>query len=244
MSSVGSDLLKGQESFSKVHLSSKSPGTELFASDYGTATQESKIHQLYSDETNFLNTAGYGFFRQHNLIAAVGTSPNPSLDDFGSKKILSNHWLNSNHSVSNLPSSLNLENVLSKQSNLKSASFLTKLLTYPNVVSLENKLGSKANSPNMSTYFNTFGDNYFSKNESLTKASSFLKGQSGGLVKGSFHNTYNFSTKMENPISDDGKLLLTEQSPRYYTNLKPKTGNLNLSSGYNLFSSNNTTNQS
>jgi hypothetical protein len=244
MSSVGSDLLKGQESFSKVHLSSKSPGTELFTSNYGAATQESKVHQLYSDETNFLNTAGYGFYRQHNLIAAVGTNPNPSLDNFGSKKILSNHWLNSNQGAPNLPSSVNLENALSGQSYLKSASFLTKLLVYPQVFFLENKLGSKSNSPNLSTYFNTFGSNHFSKKEHLTKTSGFLKSQSGGLVKNSLYSEKGFSTKSENSSSDDGKLLLTEQSPRYYTNLKPKTGNLNLSPGYNSFSSNKTVNRS
>jgi len=86
-SNLGSDLLKGQEAFSKPRLATKSNSINLFQGNpslnQGTAVYEN----LHQDTTHFSNSMNYGLTRQHNLLTGLNTNVNTTLDKGAADKL-------------------------------------------------------------------------------------------------------------------------------------------------------------
>lgn len=87
---IGSNTLKGSEAFSSVRNSTKAYNTNLLTLTSPNVSKYFKIHNLYFNDNNFLDTANYGIKRQHSLISPSTTTNNFStFFDFSNK----NHFL-------------------------------------------------------------------------------------------------------------------------------------------------------
>jgi hypothetical protein len=231
---VGADLLKSQEAFSKAKSSTKSFSTNLFQNTSQTSTLAPQIENFYQNDTLFTESLNYGLVRQHNLITGLNTNVSPSLDPGAGEKLSDNVFLRPY-----------FEKKLNQLGFKKSYSGELNLLQAPTLDIF------KSNLSKITDYSNTL----FSDNVSVPAAQdlktflpsqpdldntkqTFFQGRGSKPTISSTKTIEPQQSKKFNPSSEDGKLLLTEQAPRFYSNLKPNKGHLNFTNHTSTFVSN------
>jgi hypothetical protein len=236
-STIGSDLLKGQEAFKKVREYHKGLGLDLFSTLTDQEVFKTNLNKHFISNTSFFSSLNYGLTRQKNLFSTSSNSNTSFIDEKPSSQLLSFKKLNKlNYSEFLRASSHLIPTRLTTQHSL-----LPKTLFYPQI--LQSYPISSGNSTNPTQIL----PNFLEQQDAL----SFLKKRNvsnlffyGARSKSLFKkNLYKPTFQIFNEkVSDAEKVLLTEQSPRYYTNLKPLKGNLNLSGSLSLTKSNSSLN--
>jgi len=92
-STVGSDLLKGQESFKKVREFHKGTGVELFSTTTNPEVVKMKLNQHFFTSSSFLTSVNYGLIRQKNLFSDTFNN-NFFIDETPSSQLLNNYEQN------------------------------------------------------------------------------------------------------------------------------------------------------
>lgn len=236
-STIGSDLLKGQEAFKKVREHHKGLGLNLFSTLTDQEVFKTNLNKHFISNASFFSSLNYGLTRQKNLFSASSNSNTSFIDEKPSLQLLSSKKLSKpSYSEFVRASSHLIPTQLTTQHSL-----LPKTLFYPQI--FQPYSISSTNSTNPTQIL----PNFFEQQDNL----SFLKKKNisnlffyGARSQPLFKKTLCKPTFQifNEKVADAEKVLLTEQSPRYYTNLKPFKGNLNLSGSPSLIDSNSSLN--
>jgi hypothetical protein len=92
-SSLGSDMLKGQESFLKAKSATKSFSTNLFQNNSLSDYSQPVTEGLYQAENLFSESLNYGLVRQHNLLSGSNQNVNASVEDAAARKLAENVFM-------------------------------------------------------------------------------------------------------------------------------------------------------
>jgi hypothetical protein len=258
-SNIGSNTLKGSESFTKVRNFSKTYTTNLISAPNPISNKYFNIHNIYFNDNNYLNTINYGFDRQHNLISSSATTnnfltffDNPNKNHFlnytlsySSERNKSPNFFEKNTNylpISPLDTKLKhfdlLKTIFNPTKLSNSTSFL-KLL-YFSSPTLEINGDSDKNTVNYPIYkllnFN-IGSTKVYKWDSFRNL-MFLDTRGSYSTKPVLGPKSLVSKKIFSPVSGSNKILLSDQSVRQYDKIKPTTSHYNLSDGTNTLTSN------
>lgn len=256
---IGSNTLKGSEAFSSVRNSTKAYNTSLLTLTSPNVSKYFKIHELYFNDNNFLDSANYGIKRQHSLISPSSTTNNFStFFDSNNKDHFLTYTLGSTTGKASsvqfdlntqdfspktpfslTKNALNSLSLLELGTNGSNNNALLNLLNFPKIVSEVNadSDGSVVSSPVLKLTNTNMGKNYL-YDWTQFRNSNFLQGRGSQAASTSLLKTPTSTNKVLSSAGPNTKILLSDQSVRQYTNLKPTQSNYNLSDGTNPLTSN------
>jgi hypothetical protein len=258
-SNIGSNTLKGSESFTKVRNFSKTYTTNLISAPNPISNKYFNIHNVYFNDNNYLNTINYGFNRQHNLISSSATTNNFStFFDSSNNECFLDYTLSYSHNKNNSPnffednknySPLNplnselrhvdsLKTLFNSEKLLSSTAFLKFL--YFSSPALEINGDSDKNAISYPVYklLNlNIGSTRFYKWDSFRNL-MFLDTRGSRPSKSSLGLKTLGSKKIFSSVNNNNKILSSDQSVRQYDKIKPSVSHYNLSDGTNTLTSN------
>lgn len=252
---IGADTAKESSAFRKIRLHSKVYNTNLVHTPTIFTAKYNKLNSLYTNENNLYDSLNYGLKRQHNLTSATATTntystflDRNSMDKFLSSNLQYNSDKQStevfntnlnNFSKKNMTNlnltTVRLMSILLESNNEFNSKGLTNLLLYPNLM-LE--INDNSEGVNVKLPIRKILNSFITKNDligfnSLTDVYNPNFTTSNTLDNNTSLSNRSITTKIFKTMSDNFRLLPSEQSVRLYSNLHPNKSNLNLSLGLN-----------
>jgi hypothetical protein len=231
---IGSDLLKGQEAFKKVREFHKGTNIDLFSNSNNQEVVKQRLNQHFFNNSFFLSSTNFGLIRQKNLFSGA-VNDTYLIDTFPSSQIIESRADERKF----FPNFLRIL-MLTKNYSLETQNtILPKSFFYPKIFTSVTETDSEVTKPTLVLPIVSDERNVL-QNKNLIN-SSFLGSRSLKFFTKILTKSTNQSSK--NLVIDSEKILLNEQSPRYYTKLNFLKSNMNLSGSDSLLNSNNEVNK-
>ena len=223
---IGSDLLKGSESFNKPIESFKSSGAPLFPDLTFASSKHLNLAGYFTDKTSFLVSNGYSLSRQHNLLSTTNTNVKADLSLVHAQGFFTRDGVKPKNFTRNI-----VVNWASFSSTLYPV-LHNPLLSKTNLYSVNGMFEHELSKINSFLTLESFMKKFSSFYTPWTRHQQnvdYLNGRGASMTVGKIYPVEPNFYKRLVPSSEDGKLLASEHSPKHYTNLKPNQVNPNYS---------------